>query len=85
MILHLICIFVLFIILVVLCYKMYEGFNADFPQQKYSPHTDKPLPAALDGSAYMSPDSSGKCPDGFERDMKDDNSLCHPPCKYGKY
>lgn len=85
MILHLICIFVLFIILVVLCYKTYENFNADYPQKQYSPHTTKQLPKALDGSTYMSPDSEGKCPDGFERNMKDDNSLCHPECKFGKF
>lgn len=85
MILHLICIFVLFIILVILCYNTYESFNSDFPQKNFSPNTDKPLPTALDGSTYMSPDSSGKCPDGFERNMKDDNSLCHPECKFGKF
>ena len=88
MILHLIIIIILFIILLVLCYntyKTYENFNADFPQKQYSPHTDKPLPTALDGSSYMSPDSDGKCPDGFERDMKDENSLCHPKCKFGNF
>lgn len=85
MILHLICIFVLFIILMVLCYKTYEGFNSDFPQKNYSPNTDKPLPTALDGSSYMSPNSDGKCPDGFERNLNDDNSLCHPKCNFGKF
>jgi len=85
MILHLIIIFLLFIIFVLLCYKTYENFNVDYPQKKYSPNTDKPLPTAIDGSTYMSPNENGNCPDGFERNMKDDNSLCHPPCKFGKF
>lgn len=66
-------------------YKTYEGFNTDYPQKKYSPSTDKPIPSALDGTSYISPDSNGDCPSGFERDETDPNSLCHGGCNQGKF
>lgn len=67
--------------------KIFEGlseYNTDFPQINYSPNNDNPIPTALDGTAYISPDSTGQCPKGFERDQSDINSLCHGKCKPGQ-
>jgi len=85
MILHLIIIFLLFIILVYFSYAAYEGFNSDYPQKNYSPTTSEPFPTALDGSSYVSPDLDGNCPSEFSRDVNDSNSLCHRQCARGKF
>lgn len=74
-----------FIAFIIITYKTYEGFNSDYPQKKYSPSTDKPIPNALDGTRYISPDSNGDCPSGFERDQSKSESLCHAPCEKGSF
>ena len=80
--LHIIIIFVLLCIFIMITYKTYEGFNIDYPQNHYSPSTDKPIPTALDRiTSYMSPDSAGECISGFQRDKTNENSLCHSQCK----
>ena len=73
-----------FALLFLFLYKSYEGFNVDYPQEKYVPYTDLPIPTAQDGTLYISPDSNGSCPIGFERDNYT-NSLCHKKCKEGKF
>lgn len=80
----LLIIFILFIVIIGLI-KTYEGFNTDFPQSRYSPSTKTPIPTALDGTPYLSPDSNGNCPSSFERNTNDSNSLCHPSCKEGEF
>jgi hypothetical protein len=78
----------LLIILIIFCIllsKTYEGFNNKYPQKKYKPSTNTPIPTALDGTSYMSPDANGDCPSGFERDITDEKSLCNGGCKQGKF
>lgn len=65
--------------------KNYEGFNTEYPQSRYKPYKSTPLPTARDGTSFISPDIDGDCPDGFERDKTDPNSLCHATCKEGKF
>lgn len=79
--------FIIFILFVVVfgLIKTYEGFNSDYPQSRYSPSTNTPIPIALDGTSYLSPDKNGNCPNGFERDQSNSNSLCHPACKEGEF
>lgn len=62
-----------------------EGFNSDYPQSNYVPSTDSPIPTAMDGTAYLSPNSNGDCPKGFQRNINDPESLCHGGCKEGKF
>lgn len=66
-------------------YQTYEGYNSTYPMKSYKPNTDTPIPTALDGTSFLSPDSEGNCPDGFQRDQKNENSLCHIPCKKGMF
>jgi len=66
-------------------YKQLEGFNTDYPQSRYKPSTSTPIPTALDGTPYLSPDKTGACPSDYQRDETNPNSLCHAPCKEGKF
>lgn len=85
MLLNIFIIIILFILFLWLSYKSYEGFNNQYPQRKYTPSTNIPIPTALDGTSYMSPDSNGDCPSGFKRDITDENSLCNGGCSKGKF
>lgn len=62
-----------------------EGFNNQYPETKYIPHTEVPIPNALDGTPYLSPYSNGKCPEGMVRNINDPDSLCNRECKQGKF
>jgi hypothetical protein len=91
-IVHVIIIFVLLFLFLGITYKTYErfegfneGFNTDFPRENYSPRTKIPIPVAMDGTPYMSPNSDGDCPIGYTRDKNDENSLCHGGCEQGKF
>ena len=77
-------IFILFVFMFGLI-KTYEGFNTDYPQSRYSPSTKTPIPTALDGTPYLSPDTNGNCPSTFERNKTESNSLCHASCKEGDF
>jgi hypothetical protein len=77
--------FILFIFIFMIGIKTYEGFNSDFPQSRYSPSTTTPIPTALDGTPYLSPDKNGNCPSEFERDQSNPESLCHGVCKQGNF
>lgn len=78
---------VIFILCVVIfgCIKTYEGFNTDFPQSKYKPNRTTSVPTAIDGTPYLSPDEKGNCPNGFQRDRTNPNSLCHGACPKGNF
>lgn len=80
----LLIIFILFIVIFGFI-KTYEGFNTDFPQSKYKPNRTTPIPTAVDGTPYLSPDEKGNCPNGFQRDQNDPNSLCHGACQRGNF
>jgi len=77
-------IILLFILFVLFIYTR-EGFNNEYPQSNYSPNSEEPLPVALDGTTYVSPDSNGKCPKGMVRDISDKESLCNGGCDQGKF
>lgn len=77
-------IFILFVLTIGFI-KTYEGFNTDFPQSKYKPNRTTSIPTAMDGTPYLSPDENGNCPNGFQRDRTNINSLCHGACPKGKF
>jgi len=83
-IISILIIFILFIIIIGFI-KTYEGFNTDFPQSKYKPNRTTPIPTAVDGTPYLSPDENGNCPNGFQRDKNNVNSLCHGECPKGNF
>ena len=81
------CILIIFILFIVIIgfIKTYEGFNTDFPQSKYKPNRKTPIPTAVDGTPYVSPNEKGDCPNGFQRDRTNPNSLCHGACSKGNF
>ena len=81
MIFNIIVIILLLVLFVYVSYTSYEVFNTSYKQSNYSPNTNKPVPVALDKvTTYLSPDTDGNCPGGYERDKNDINSLCHSKC-----
>ena len=82
MIFHIIVIIILLALFIYISYRSYEDFNVQYKQSNYTPNTNIPVPVALDNTTtYLSPDNNGRCPEGYDRDTRDTNSLCHSPCK----
>jgi len=79
-----IIIFLLFVLFGLFLYTT-EGFNNQYPETKYIPNTEVPLPTALDGTPYVSPYSNGTCPEGMIRNINDPDSLCNRGCKNGNF
>jgi hypothetical protein len=81
-----IMLFIIFLLFIfIIGFKTYEGFNTDFPQSRYKPYKTTAIPTAMDGTPYLSPDENGNCPNGFQRNKSNPNSLCHGVCKTGDF